>query len=64
MDYWEAELHQRITIPNDKKDGMSRCHRFLHDLLAPIDPDALKHLPTIIRERRSAQKKRTETATS
>lgn len=62
MDYWEYEMHQKITISNDRKDGMSRCHQFLHDLLMLIDPEAVDHLPTIIRERRSAATNRTERA--
>ena len=59
MDFWMKEISGRITIPNDRRDDMSRCHRFLDDPLKPIDPDALDQLPTIIRERRTAERQRT-----
>ncbi len=59
MDFWEHKLGRRVTISNTGADGMSKCHQFLHDLLVPIDHEAVVHLPTIIRERRSAQRQRT-----
>lgn len=64
MDFWKNTIFGRITIPNERKDDMSRCHRFLGDLLTPIDPDAVKQLPTIIRERRTAERQRTERASA
>ena len=52
--FWTGELGKPVTVAPDKRDGMSRCHRYLHDLLVPLDPSATEHLRSILREHRTS----------
>ena len=52
LNFWANDLGRPVTSIHDRKDGYSKCHRWLRALLAEIDPDSLGALGHIVREQK------------